>query len=248
MTNLKSLRCEVAVDSLESAIIARDCGIDRVELCADLDSGGLTPSLGMTELVCQRLDMPVHVMLRPRRGDFLYTSAEFDIMRRDLTRLRAAGAQGVVFGILDAGGSIDRERCQALIAAARPLRVTFHRAFDMCREPLKALEQLIALGADTVLTSGQQANAEAGIPLLKKLVAQARGRIDIMPGAGINAGNIRRIAAESGAGWLHFSAREAVEGPMLYRNARARMGAEGSEFRRSYASAARIRGMLAALD
>ena len=240
-------RFEVAVDSLESAQIAQDCGADRIELCADLGIGGITPSHGMIELALERLDIPIHVMVRPRRGDFLYSDAEFEIMRRDIEQAKAAGAQGVVFGILLADGAIDAARTSQLVEAARPLSVTFHRAFDMCRDPRSALQQLIDLGVDTLLTSGQAPSAAEGLPLLVELVAWAAGRIDIMPGAGIHPGNIARIAEASGARTFHFSARETVDGPMEYRNARALMGQARNEFARSYASSERIRKIIAAL-
>ncbi len=243
------MRCqfEVAVDSLESAMIAQECGVDRVELCADLGIGGISPSRGMIELACERLAIPVHVMIRPRRGDFLYTDAEFEVMRRDIEAAKSAGAQGVVFGLLLADGSIDIARTRELASAARPLSVTFHRAFDMCREPRAALGQLIDMGVNTLLTSGQAPSAAEGMPLIVELVAWAAGRIDIMPGAGIHPGNIARIAEATGAQTFHFSARETVDGPMQYRNARALMGQARSEFARTYASAERIQKIMAAL-
>ena len=238
---------EVAVDSLESALIAQDCGAARIELCADLGIGGITPSLGLIQLAAERLKIPIQVMIRPRRGDFLYSEAEFEIMRRDIATVKAAGAQGVVFGILLADGGIDTERTRDLLTVARPLSVTFHRAFDMCRDPQTALTQLIGLGVDTLLTSGQAPSAAEGIPLIVELVAWAAGKIDIMPGAGINPGNIRRIAKATGAHTFHFSARETVDGPMRYRNARALMGQARSEFTRTHASAERIQKIIAAL-
>lgn len=240
-------RFEVAVDSLESALIAQDCGADRIELCADLGIGGITPSLGTIQLAQERLAIPFHVMIRPRRGDFLYTDAEFEVMRRDIELAKLAGAQGVVFGVLQADGAIDVARTSQLIEAARPLSVTFHRAFDMCRDPRSALQQLIDMRVDTLLTSGQAPSAFEGMPLLVELVAWAAGRIDIMPGAGIHPGNIARIAEATGAQTFHFSARESADGPMVYRNARALMGQARGEFSRSYASAERIRKIMAAL-
>ena len=156
---------EIAVDSLESALIAQECGADRIELCADLGIGGITPSAGMIQLVVARSRIPVHVIIRPRRGDFLYTDAEFEVMLYDIEMAKSAGAQGVVFGILRADGSLDGDRTRELVAAARPLHVSFHRAFDMCRDPHLALDELIALGVDTLLTSGQEASGGSGHPL-----------------------------------------------------------------------------------
>ena len=239
---------EVAVDSLESAWIAQECGADRIELCADLGIGGITPSPGMIALALERLHIPVHIIIRPRRGDFLYTDAEYEIMLRDIEAVKSAGAQGVVFGVLLPDGGIDMARTGELVARARPLSVTFHRAFDMCREPLAALEQLIALGVDRLLSSGQAQSAEAGKALLAELVGRAKGRISIMPGAGLKASNIGRIAAETGAREFHFSARELADGPMRYRKAGVSMGDEASEYARSYASAERIREIMTGLD
>ncbi len=240
-------RFEVAVDSLESALTAQDCGADRVEFCADLGSGGITPSLGAVQLALERLQIPIHVMIRPRRGDFLYTEAEFEAMRRDIELVKSAGAHGVVFGILLADGGVDIERTSTLVETARPLSVTFHRAFDMCRDPRATLSQLIDMGVDTLLTSGQAETAAEGIPLIAELVARAEGRIEIMPGAGINPGNIGRIAEATGARSFHFSGKETVDGPMDYRSPRLRLGDQNSEYARAYASAQRIRGIIAAL-
>ena len=171
-----SYRFEIAVDSLESALIAQDCGADRIELCADLGIGGITPSHGMIQLATERLQIPIHVIIRPRRGDFLYSDAEFEAMRRDIEMAKSAGVQGVVVGILQSDGGIDTRRTRELIAVARPLSITFHRAFDMCRDPREALAELIDMGVDTLLTSGQAATAEAGIPLIAELVARAVGK------------------------------------------------------------------------
>ena len=237
-------RFEVAVDSLESALIAQECGADRVEFCADLGSGGITPSLGAVQLALERLQIPVHVMIRPRRGDFLYTKAEFEAMRRDIELVKSAGAQGVVFGILLADGHIDSKRSRELVGLALPLSVTFHRAFDMCRDPRAALSQLIDMGVDTLLTSGQAESAAEGLPLIAELVARTAGRIEIMPGASINAGNIGRIAEATCARTFHFSGKQTVDGPMVYRSPRLRLGDQGSEYERSYASAERIRGIV----
>jgi len=239
-------RFEVAVDSLESALIAQECGADRVEFCADLGNGGITPSLGALQLALERLQIPVHVMIRPRRGDFLYTDAEFEAMRRDIELVKLAGAQGVVFGILLADGHIDSNKTRELLGLARPMSVTFHRAFDMCRDPRAALSELIDMCLETLLTSGQAETAADGIPLLAELVALAAGSIKIMPGAGINAGNISRIAQATGAQSFHFSGKQRVDGPMEYRSPRLRLGDQDSEYARSYASAKRIRGIVKA--
>ena len=238
---------EVAVDSLESALIAQECGADRIELCADLGIGGISPSAGLLQLALEQLRIPVHVMIRPRSGDFLYSDAEFDVMLRDIDAAKSAGAQGAVFGVLMADGKVDTTRTNQLVDAARPLSVTFHRAFDMCRNPLKALAELVDMGVDTLLTSGQAPSAIEGMPLIVELVARAAGRIDVMPGAGIQAGNIARIAEATGAQTFHFSARETVDGPMQYRNDRVLMSQARGEFVRTQTSAERIQKIMSAL-
>ena len=240
---------EVAADSIQSALTAETAGANRIELCAALSIGGITPSFAMLQTAIERLAIPVHVIIRPRAGDFLYSAAEFAIMRRDIELAKSAGAQGVVFGILRADGTIDTERTETLIAAARPLAVTFHRAFDMCRAPHTALDELIRLQVDTLLTSGQAATAEAGLPLIAELVEQAAGRIHIMPGSGINPANIRRIAQHSRAAHFHFSARQNVPSPMQYRRPHLSMGSSSdSEYQRTCASAETIRDIINQLN
>jgi copper homeostasis protein len=238
---------EVAVDSLESALIAQDCGVHRIELCAALGIGGITPSHAMIALAKDRLDIPFNVIIRPRRGDFLYTDTEFEIMRGDIEYAKSQGANGVVLGLLLADGRIDVERTRELIELARPLEVTFHRAFDMVVDPHQALDDLISLEVDTLLTSGQLPTAEHGISLIAELVKRAEGRIKIMPGSGINPHNIKTIVDGSGATEFHFSGKKAVNSPMQYHNSGLSMGGKdvGSEYQRSYADADTIRAIIA---
>ncbi len=243
-----SYRFEIAVDSLESALTAQAYGADRIELCADLGIGGITPSHGAIHQAIAKLQIPVHVIIRPRRGDFLYTENEFEAMRQDIDMVKAAGAAGVVFGILRADGSLDAERIQELVALARPMTVTFHRAFDMCRAPFTTLDQLIDLHIDTLLTSGQEATAEAGLRLIAELVQRAGDQICIMPGGGIHAGNIQRIANVSGAREFHFSGSATMAGPMTFKNPRLSLRDDVSEYQRRYASAERIRKTISALS
>ena len=238
---------EVAVDSLDSALVAQAAGAQRIELCADLPSGGLSASPGLLELACQRLDIPVAALIRPRRGDFLYSDAELAVMRRDIAFARQAGAFSVVLGCLTADGSVDGERTGQLIAQAGPLPVVFHRAFDLCCDPFAALETLAGLGIARLLTSGQAGNAAAGAPLLAQLVQLAAGRLTIMPGGGINAGNIRHIARATGAREFHFSGRAQSESRMRFRNPRLSLG-DGDDYLRWGASPARIRAIIAALQ
>lgn len=237
---------EVAVDSLDSALTAQACGAQRIELCADLPSGGLTPSPGLLELTCQRLDIPVAALIRPRRGDFLYSDAEIAVMRRDIDFARRAGAAAVVIGCLTADGAVDGERTAQLVEGAQGLPAVFHRAFDMCRDPFAALETLARLGISRLLTSGQAASAEEGAPLIAQLVQRATGRLTIMPGGGINAGNIRHIARTTGAREFHFSGRKQTDSRMRYRNPRLSLG-NGDDYVRWEASAERIRATISAL-
>ncbi len=218
-------KIEICANSVESAVNAQAGGADRVELCAGIPEGGTTPSFGTIIHARELLtSAALNVIIRPRGGDFLYSDLELDIMYDDIRAARQAGADGVVFGCLDAEGNVNMEVMRILIEAAGDLSLTFHRAFDMCRNPRRALEDLIELGVDRVLTSGAKATAEEGIPLLKSLVDQAEDRIIIMPGCGINAGNIRRIADGTGAKEFHFSARTSVESGMVFRNPSVSMG------------------------
>ncbi len=218
-------RIEICANSATSAIEAQRGGAYRVELCAGIPEGGTTPSYGEIRQAREALTTTrLHVIIRPRGGDFLYSTIEQEIMLHDIAVARELGADGVVIGCLTAEGDVDVALTQRLVEAAGEMSVTFHRAFDMCREPKVALEQLIELGIDRILTSGQEATAETGIPLLRELVAQANGRIIIMPGCGVNADNIRQIAEETGAKEFHFSGRSSVESGMQYRNPRVSMG------------------------
>lgn len=198
---------EVCCGDLESAQAAARGGAQRVELCSALSADGLTPSLGLIEAVRQIPDLRLHVLIRPREGDFVYTDAEFEIMRDDIVMAKQLGADGVVIGALTAEGDIDVEHCKKLVEAAEGMQVTFHRAFDQCRHPQEALEQIIAMGCTRLLTSGQASSAQAGIPLLKQLVEQAGSRLILLPGAGVNQHNARTILDSTGAQEIHGSLR-----------------------------------------
>ena len=215
---------EACVDSVEAAVAAQEGGANRVELCADLLEGGITPSSGVIWLARQQLTIPMNVIIRPRGGDFCYSATEFDVMKHDIEHAKQLGADGVVIGILNPDGTVDRERTRALIELARPMSVTFHRAFDMARDPLTTLETLIDLGVDRLLTSGQEETVWEGIDLIATLVKQANGRIIIMPGGGITERNVARIIAHSGVTELHASVRKRVESPMQYRHSHVFMG------------------------
>jgi copper homeostasis protein len=221
---MRSLTFEVCVDSAEAALAAEQGGADRVELCSDLLEGGLTPTHGTLKVARERLKIGIMAMVRPRGGDFCYSDVDFAVMREDVLAAKSLGADGIVLGLLLPDGTIDRARSRELIALARPLPVTFHRAFDMTRDPAAALETLIELGVDRVLTSGQEPSVIEGLSLITDLVRQAGSRIIVMPGGGITARNVARVAAETGVKELHFASLEPREGRMEYRNPRVFMG------------------------
>lgn len=198
---------EIAANSVASALAAEAGGAARVELCSALEVGGLTPSHAAIAIAVERLRIPVHVLIRPRAGDFVYDDLECEVMRRDIDACKALGCAGVVIGALTPAGDLDVPRCRGLMEAAHGLSATFHRAFDFARDPERALESIIALGCDRLLTSGQAADALTGAPLIHALIEQARGRITIMPGGGITAQNIAAIAHATGAHEFHASAK-----------------------------------------
>ena len=218
--------CEICVDSVAGVRAAKACGRARVELCADLLEGGITPSRGMIRQARTVAGIDLHVMIRPRGGDFLFDDDEFAVMRADIETAKAEGADGVVIGLLTAAGEIDAARTRELIALARPLSVTFHRAFDVAREPFDALETLIELGVDRVLTSGQEASVLEGLPLIVELMQRAGDRIIVMPGGGITARNVERIVAAAKPREIHFAALEPVRSGMRFRRAHVFMGGE----------------------
>ena len=215
---------EICVDSATGALAAERGGADRVELCDNLLEGGTTPSAGSITVARRGLKIGLQVIIRPRGGDFLYNEEEMAVMREDIRVAREAKADGVVIGCLTAEGEIDVERTRELMSLARPMNVTFHRAFDMCQDPRKGLEELIALGVDRVLTSGQEASCIEGIELLAELQRQAKGRIIVMPGGGLTLRNIRKVAELAGVTEVHLSARSSVESGMTHRNTRVFMG------------------------
>lgn len=220
---------EICAGSVESAIAARDGGAKRIELCAALEVGGVTPSAGVIAEARKVDGLVLNVIIRPRGGDFLYNEYEVACMEEDIRACKRLGADGVVIGALTAEGDIDKAVCKRLIEAADGMSVTFHRAFDMCRNPHEALEELISLGCDRVLTSGQAPTAEAGIPLLKQLVEQAVGRIIIMPGCGVNSKNAAMILQATEATEIHASARKSVGSGMVFRHSGVSMGNPDSD-------------------
>ncbi len=237
---------EVCVDSVESAVAAEKGGAERVELCCALLEGGLTPSAGAIALARKRLRIGLNVIIRPRGGDFLYNDVEHDIMLEDVDTAKALGADGVVVGVLTSSGEVDAPRTRGLAERARPMSVTFHRAFDMTRDPLAALESLISLGIDRVLTSGQEESAMEGLDLLRELVAQAGDRIVVMVCGNLTEKNIEKIARETKAKELHITGFVDVESGMTFRNPRVYMGGllRPPEYARAVASADRIAALI----
>ena len=216
---------EICANSVQSCVEAERGGARRVELCAAIPEGGTTPSYGMVRMAQKKTShLDINIIIRPRGGDFLYTEAEIETMLMDIEMAKQLQVHGVVFGCLTKEGDVDVPLMSRLIATSKPLSVTCHRAFDVCREPFVALEQLIALGCDRILTSGQQPDAVRGIPLIRELVKRANDRIIIMPGCGVREDNITRIEAETGAKEFHTSARSIVCSQMEYRNESVPMG------------------------
>ncbi len=247
---MSEFKFEVCANSVESCLAAQIGGADRVELCAGIPEGGTTPSYGDILMARKLLEKTrLHVIIRPRGGDFLYSELELEIMLKDVENARALGTDGVVFGCLTREGDVDIPAMKKLMKASQGMSVTFHRAFDVCRNPKEALEQLIDLGCDRILTSGQQATAELGIPLLRELQLQAGNRIILLAGCGVNEGNIAKIAAETGIHEFHFSARETVQSAMTYRNENVSMGGTVriSEFERNVTTHARVEATIFSL-
>lgn len=217
---------EACVDSLDSALAAKEGGATRLELCANLIIGGTTPALSLTKQVKERTGLPVHTLLRPRFGDFLYTEEEFSMMVEDAAALLDQGADAVVSGFLTPEGDLDLPRLEALVKLchSRGKRFTLHRAFDVCRDPFLALEQCRELGVDTVLTSGQKNTCLEGLPLLKRLW-ESKGDVELLLGAGVDGETIRRVREElPQANAFHMSGKKVVESAMTYRKEGVSMG------------------------
>lgn len=204
---MSKIRLEVAVDNLNAALQAAKGGAGRIELCSSLADGGLTPSLGMTQVVLASISIPVHCMVRPRAGNFVYSREEIAVMLADIAAFRDAGAHGVVLGVLTRDNIVDVAAVQQLIDAARPMRVCFHRAFDHAVDRSQALESVIGCGADVLLTSGGAASLHSGAAEVTRLVKQAAGRIEIMGGAGVRINNAAALWQQVPVDTLHGSLR-----------------------------------------
>jgi copper homeostasis protein len=240
-------RLEVCVTSVESAVAAERGGAARVELCSDLLEGGVTPSAGLVTRARERLRIGLHVLVRPRAGDFCYGPDELAVMEEDVRTAKRLGADGVVLGLLHPDGRVDVERTRRLVELARPLGVTFHRAFDMAADLPRGLEEVIAAGATRLLTSGGAPTAEAGAPTLAALVRAAGDRLVVMAGGGIRAHNARSIVERTGVAEVHAGLEEAVDGPMLHRPSMALGPAPDREFRRFVVREETVRALVNAL-
>lgn len=236
------MQIEVVAYSLASCIAAQEGSANRVELCASPYEGGTTPSDGLVASARKHLDIVLYVMIRPRGGDFCYDDTEFAVMQAEIESVKRTGADGIVLGILQPDGSVDVARTRQLVALAQPLGVTFHRAFDMTRDPFEALEAVIESGCERILTSGQQPTAIQGKALIQQLVAQSDGRIEIMAGSGVSAENAQQLI-ETGVSALHLSGKTHYESAMQFRNTHISMGGfpDVDEYQLTVTSAEKVR-------
>lgn len=221
---MKKYILECCVDSVESAINAANGGASRLELCSNLIIGGTTPDVALVKEIRKYTDIRVHALIRPRFGDFCYTEHEMEIMKTQIRALKEAGVEGVVIGVLDVDGNLNFAAMKELMEEAEGLSVTLHRAFDMCRDPYQAMEEAIALGVNTILTSGQKQSAWEGKELLAELIKRADERIDIMAGAGIGASVIEKLIPETKGTSYHMSGKITLDSPMRYRKEDVSMG------------------------
>ena len=211
-------KLEVIGFTIESCMIAQAAGAHRIELCDNPSEGGTTPSYGFIKTARENLSIELYPIIRPRGGDFLYSEIEFEVMKADIENCKNLGCDGVVIGILHADGTVDKKRCKQLVEIAHPMKVTFHRAFDRTNDPFKAMEDIISIGCERILTSGQKNLATDGEELLNKLVKQANNRIIIMPGSGVNSDNIETLVKNTNATEFHSSARTFVNSKMEFIN------------------------------
>jgi copper homeostasis protein len=224
------IQMEVCANSVASAIAAQEGGAIRVELCDNLQDGGTTPSYAQIKLAKELLNIKIYPIIRPRGGDFLYSDLEYKLMETDIKLCKSLNCDGVVIGILKADGSIDKERCAALVELAKPMKVTFHRAFDSCNDLEKALEDIIDIGCERILSSGGKVNALDGAERIKALIKLAAGRISIMPGAGIRENNVADIISVTGAIEFHSTAKSPVKSNMQFKNLEVTMGVAADEY------------------
>ena len=246
---MSEIKVEICVDSVESAVAAQTGGADRVELCDNLMEGGTTPSYGSIAVARELLNIKLHIIIRPRGGDFLYSDTEFEIMKRDIEIAKNLGVDGVVIGLLNSKGNIDTSRTAELVGLSRPMTVTFHRAFDVCRDPLNAIDELAEIGVDRILTSGQEATAVEGLDMLAECVRHAANRITIMACGNLNERNINKVIAATGVKEVHFTAFAEVSSEMRFRNERVFMGGtlRPAEYSRNVTDTDKVRTAIAAI-
>lgn len=213
-----SYKLEVIAFNLESCSVIQQCGANRIELCDNPGDGGTTPSFGFLKKARELVTIDLYAMIRPRGGDFLFSDDEFDAMKADVLRCKEVGCDGVVIGMLNADGTVDKKRNAELVELAYPLSVTFHRAFDRTRNAFEALETIIEIGCERILTSGLTPNVTEGADLLTQLVKAADERLIIMPGSGVRSNNIASLAKQTGAAEFHTSARTILTSKMNYVN------------------------------
>ena len=240
---------EACVDAIDAALEAERGGAARIELCGELLQGGVTPSAGLIAAVWDRIDIPLFVLVRPRAGDFLYTDDELDVMRRDIEQMKALGVDGVAFGALTADGDVDVERMRSLIALARPMSVTFHRAFDFVRDQDTALEALLQLGVNRVLTSGGAPTAADGVAQIAELARRVGDRMIVMAGGSITASNVGEIVAATGVREVHVRGAATVDSAMRHRRSVVSLSKVGaSDYERSATRADEIRRVVAGVS
>lgn len=219
------VKVEVCAFSLESCLNAERAGAHRIELCSGPGEGGTTPSSGLVSLVKTKVSIPVYAMIRPRGGDFVYDEMEVETMLSEIDALKKIGVDGVVMGALRPDGTVDQELMKLLVEAAHPLGITFHRAFDVTSDPYRTMDFLVDLGIERILTSGLEANVDAGMGMLKKLVAYAKGRIEIMAGGGVRPSNVAELI-EVGVDCIHLTAKSFRQGQQVYFPKKVSMASE----------------------
>ncbi len=230
--NLGILEIEICVDSVESAIAADRGGAQRIELCSALSEGGITPSAGLIGAVRSAVSLDVFVIIRPRGGDFVYSEHQFGVMQQDIVTAKALGVHGVALGVLTADGRVDVARTRALVELARPLQVTFHRAFDLSLDLDRALEEVISTGASRLLTSGGERDAIQGKQQISRFCLAAKGRIGIVAGAGIRQSNVRQLVLSTGVLQVHTSLTSRTGSGVPNGNHRVRIGSGSSDLAR----------------